>query len=230
MRYMFENATSFNSDLSKWNVGNVKEMSSMFSNATSFNSDLSKWNVGNVKDMSYMFSNATSFMSDLSQWDVGNVWDMRGMFARATSFASDLSQWNMASVEITNDMFEGATKFGPPLKQRDDRGWTQDSLADHMAFANKSEARKTYRARRRWRRMRELFLGLHLSVVAKWYDQKRFDPTVPGTLERLKMEFEEEVLKKFEKVAHSRRTQGTQEFLTRARRLCDILIQTRLDV
>ena len=46
-------------------------MSVMFRGATSFNSDLSKWNVGNVKDMSYMFDGATSFNSDLSKWNVG---------------------------------------------------------------------------------------------------------------------------------------------------------------
>jgi len=42
---MFNRASSFISDLSKWRVENVVRMSSLFNNARLFNSDLSKWNV-----------------------------------------------------------------------------------------------------------------------------------------------------------------------------------------
>ena len=58
---MFDNAHSFNSDLSNWNVSNVKNMNRMFRNAHSFNSDLSNWNISNVENMKYMFKNASSF-------------------------------------------------------------------------------------------------------------------------------------------------------------------------
>ena len=47
--------------------------SNMFSGATSFNSDLSKWDVDNVNIMYNMFFEATSFNSDLSKWDVKNA-------------------------------------------------------------------------------------------------------------------------------------------------------------
>ena len=50
MAGMFWGATSFNGDLSGWNVSNVTNMSDMFSGATSFNGDLSGWNVSNVTD------------------------------------------------------------------------------------------------------------------------------------------------------------------------------------
>ena len=39
MAYMFEGATSFNGNLSKWNLAKVKDMSDMFVDATSFNRD-----------------------------------------------------------------------------------------------------------------------------------------------------------------------------------------------
>ena len=52
---MFYDCKSFNSDLSKWDVRNIKEMDSMFYGCESFNSDLSKWNVKNVISMNYSF-------------------------------------------------------------------------------------------------------------------------------------------------------------------------------
>ena len=51
-----------NGNISKWDVGNVKWMSSMFYNASTFNQDLNNWNVQNVKDMGYMFHDANSMI------------------------------------------------------------------------------------------------------------------------------------------------------------------------
>ncbi|WP_400255033.1 BspA family leucine-rich repeat surface protein [Spiroplasma endosymbiont of Cleonymus obscurus] len=45
MNFTFNGATSFNSNITNWNVSNVKSTFVMFANATSFNQDLSTWNV-----------------------------------------------------------------------------------------------------------------------------------------------------------------------------------------
>ena len=66
---MFADATSFNGDLSRWEVGQVKSMGSMFEGATSFNGDLSRWEVGQVESMHRMFYGATSFTHQL-----GGAW------------------------------------------------------------------------------------------------------------------------------------------------------------
>ena len=58
---MFMRATSFNADISKWDVSSVNEMASMFSGATAFNADISKWNVLSVTSMQDMFMHAASF-------------------------------------------------------------------------------------------------------------------------------------------------------------------------
>jgi surface protein len=70
--------STFNCDLSKWNMGKVTSMSSMFS-GTSFNGDISGWNVSSVTNMEGMFSN-TPFAGDISGWDASSVTDMSSMF------------------------------------------------------------------------------------------------------------------------------------------------------
>ena len=117
MFQLFTHAASFNSDLSKWNVINVKTMYAMFFGAKSFNSDLSKWNVRNVEDMFKMFLNVESFNSDLSRWDVANVRNMRNMFNSAKSFNSDLSRWNVGKVESMSYMFSNAESFNSDLSE-----------------------------------------------------------------------------------------------------------------
>ncbi len=106
--------SSFNEDLSRWQTGNVTNMSWMFSGARSFNRDLSKWQTGKVRDMEGMFWGASSFNSDLSKWDTGSVTIMGGMFYLASSFNSDLSGWETGSVTNMDRMFTSATA----LKER----------------------------------------------------------------------------------------------------------------
>ena len=53
----------------------VTKMNQLF-HATSFNGDLSSWDVGRVTNMSFMFYGATSFNGDLSSWNVGQVTGM----------------------------------------------------------------------------------------------------------------------------------------------------------
>jgi surface protein len=53
MEGIFYNST-FNGNISKWDVSNVTVMYKMFCMAN-FNGNISKWNVSNVINMSYMF-------------------------------------------------------------------------------------------------------------------------------------------------------------------------------
>ena len=115
MSYMFQNDTSFNSDISSWDVSNVVNMRSMFNSATSFNQDISNWDVSNVANMWSMFNNATSFNQDISNWNTGRVTNMSSIFARASSFNQDISNWDVSNVVSMSSMFNNATSFNQDL-------------------------------------------------------------------------------------------------------------------
>ena len=54
-------------------TSDVTDMSSMFAGATSFNQDISSWDVSDVTDMGSMFKDNTSFNQDLSGWCVPRI-------------------------------------------------------------------------------------------------------------------------------------------------------------
>ena len=149
MSFMFLYATSFNGDISDWNVSSVTDMRNMFVRATSFNQPLNDWNVSSVTDMSAMFSGATSFRPAPQQLErllchrhVRHVHATSfrpshlqlerllchrhvPMFNDATSFDQPLNNWNVSSVTDMSGMFSGATSFNQPLS-----GWNVSSVTD----------------------------------------------------------------------------------------------------
>jgi surface protein len=119
MQGMFNTATSFNQDLSAWDVGSVTNMVAMFLGATSFNQDLSTWDVSKVGNMNSMFLGASSFNQNLSAWDVSNVGSMSSMFNTASSFNQDLNDWDVSNVGSMSSMFLGASSFNQDLSAWD---------------------------------------------------------------------------------------------------------------
>ena len=65
---MFETASLFNSDLSKWDMSNVRYMNLMFRKADMFNQDISKWVTAKVTSFEAMFQEAQAFNADISKW------------------------------------------------------------------------------------------------------------------------------------------------------------------
>ena len=129
MAYMFREASSFDGDLSSWNVSSVTGMRSMFDGATSFDGDLSSWNVSSVTGMRSMFDGATSFDQPLGDWDVSSVTNMNSMFNDASDFNQPLGGWNVSQVTTMLGMFNGASSFDRPLN-----AWNVSSVTDMNAM------------------------------------------------------------------------------------------------
>jgi surface protein len=88
---MFFGASTFNQDLSRWNITNVVDMAAMFSGARAFNQDISKWVTSAVTNMSQMFDGAVAFDQEIRGWDVTSVTNFFFMFNGATAFAAKYS-------------------------------------------------------------------------------------------------------------------------------------------
>ena len=123
---MFSNASSFNQDISEWDLSSNTSMSFMFYGSP-FNQDISSWDVSNVTSMAHCFQHAEDFNQDLSTWDVSSVTQMHYMFYGASSFDQDLSGWNVSNVTDFSSMFENANALSDANK-----------CAIHVAFQTNS--------------------------------------------------------------------------------------------
>ena len=97
------------------NLSDIASTAYMFTGASSFDGDLSDWNVSSVTDMAYMFKGASSFDGDISDWDVLSVIFMNEMFNGASSFNRPLNSWNVSSVVRMIDMFNSTSFFNQNL-------------------------------------------------------------------------------------------------------------------
>ncbi len=132
MNGMFKQASSFNGDISNWDVSSVTDMHNMFYEASSFNQPLDNWNVSSVTNMHAMFAN-TSFNQPLNNWNVSNVTDMTGMFYKVFFFNQPLDNWDVSSVTNMSWMFSYAYSFNQPLSN-----WSVSNLTDMKGMFNKA--------------------------------------------------------------------------------------------
>lgn len=97
--------SSFNGDISLWNVSNGINFAGMFSNASKFNKPIGGWNVSNAKFMNAMFSSASKFNKPIGKWDVSNVINFDFMFWKASEFNQDISNWNISDISTKHNVF-----------------------------------------------------------------------------------------------------------------------------
>jgi surface protein len=115
MDSLFVNNTSFNTDISFWDISKVTGMTDMFNGASSFNQDISSWDLSSMISLNYMFFNATSFNKDINNWDVSNVTYIHNLFNGATAFNQDIGSWNTSNVTDMSGMFYNATSFNQDI-------------------------------------------------------------------------------------------------------------------
>ena len=115
MNNLFQNATSFNGDISHWDTSSVTGMVNMFANASVFNQDIGNWDTSSVTNMTAMFNNASVFNRDLGNWDTSSVSNMTAMFNNASAFNRDLGSWCVFNIIATPTGFvAGASAATPP--------------------------------------------------------------------------------------------------------------------
>merc|ERR1711988_1509872 len=141
-------ASSFNGDLSSWDVSKVTDMSWMFSGASSFNGDLSSWDVSQVTKMDNMFMSASNFNGDLRSWDVSKVTDMGKMFCESgfqrkmqwdcTGLVDDYytahNSWSGSSGGSSDDYYKAHNSWSGSSGPSDD--WTYSRFPQRHACYN----------------------------------------------------------------------------------------------
>jgi surface protein len=108
----FGDVSTFDGDISKWNIEKVTNMYAMFYSASAFNQDIGGWNTAQVTRMNSMFYYASAFNQDIGSWNTAEVTAMHGMFQYASAFNQDISSWTgTAATTAQIDMFSSATAF-----------------------------------------------------------------------------------------------------------------------
>ena len=121
-------ASSFNEDISKWDVSNVENFRMMFSLTHSFNQNLTAWNTQSAKFMNTMFYYATAFNGDISSFDTSRVITMSAMFNGAKSFNMDISSWQTGSVDSMGSMFKNEGGSDGSIFNQDLSAWDTSSV------------------------------------------------------------------------------------------------------
>ena len=111
MTELFVSNTSFNSDISFWDMSNVTNTDRMFQGASSFNQNIGGWNTSNFYDVSGMFKSTSNFNQDIGNWDTSRIANMAGMFDYAQSFNQDLTSWCVSRISSQPGAFAGNTSI-----------------------------------------------------------------------------------------------------------------------
>ena len=89
LRNRFRNETTFNDDISHYDVSGVTDGANTFRDASSFNQPLGFWDTSAFTNMSSMFRSATIYNQDLSTWCVSQFSSKPAGFDTGTPFWSE---------------------------------------------------------------------------------------------------------------------------------------------
>jgi surface protein len=136
MSHAFEDAASFNDDISAWNTGQVTSLKNMFFFATAFDQDIGSWDVSKVTTMEGMFYSSFAFNQDIGSWVTSKVTNMRKMFNAADAFNQDIGSWDVSKVTTIEQMFFFAAAFNQDISSWDTSEVTNMSQAFAFSIFN----------------------------------------------------------------------------------------------
>jgi len=139
MALLFQNNTSFNSDISFWDTSSVINMSNMFDSAILFNQYIGSWDTSNVTNMFAMFFSASLFNQNIGSWNTSNVNSMNQMFDLASAFNQDIGDWNTSNMTQMSGMFNNATSFNNGGNSNINN-WDTSSVTNMLAMFDQATA------------------------------------------------------------------------------------------
>ena len=154
MSRFFYGASSFNSDLSKWDISNVNTMTATFRNATSFNKNINSWDVSNVFNIENLFYGASVFNQPIGDWNTSSVTNMISVFNNASAFNQPIGNWDTSSVTKMNRMFRDASDFNQDISDWDIYAvynmYYMFDGANNLSNRNKSKIHSSFSANSNW--------------------------------------------------------------------------------
>tara|TARA_R110001599_G_scaffold144644_1_gene326382 strand:+ start:634 stop:4059 length:3426 start_codon:yes stop_codon:yes gene_type:complete len=137
--------SSFNQDISGWDMSGATNLSQMFWRNTTFTGSVSTWNISNVTNIGSMFRGANAWMNkqyslsssyqnhptrgEYIAWDTNNVTNMFGVFQNEISayasigsvaspgYDGDITNWNTSKVTDMRSMFNGTSAITSSFNQ-----------------------------------------------------------------------------------------------------------------
>lgn len=98
--------TSFNGDVSNWDMSTVTTLRRMF-RSSQFNGAVNSWDVSSVTNFNEVFR-LCPFNQDVSNWDTSSATSMNQTFFQNSSFNQDLGNWNIGLVTSCSLMISTA--------------------------------------------------------------------------------------------------------------------------
>ncbi len=112
---VFRGRSTFNEDVSYWDVSNVTDLTSAFREAEAFNQDINNWDVSNVTTLYYTFYKAFAFNQDLDKWNTSNVTNLSSTFRSAEVFDGNITTWDVSNVTNFKYTFYHAHVFNQDI-------------------------------------------------------------------------------------------------------------------
>lgn len=122
-------------DVSKWDVGNVTDISCMFDFCSSLSSlDVSKWNTSNMQRIESAFQGCKELtLLDVSKWDTSKATNISWIFGGCEKLTTlDISNWNTQNVTNMGGVFANCKL----LQTIDVSKWVTDNVTDMMGMFN----------------------------------------------------------------------------------------------